>query len=183
MPRFVLAIVLVLSGALAAAAQNVTATARLGPGQTATVTAIRSTGEPARLEIALPKSTQRFDGIGEQLLPIKSGGKDSIIVAADLNGDGIDEIVVRGAVTADATALIVYRWDAQRHEFLPVDFTGDNDDEGKPFLFVEAGSTVSIDRAGAIEVASTRADQSGRTNTFIERYRWDGDGLKYAADN
>src|SRR5262249_6023853 len=128
-------------------------------------------------------STQRFEGIGEQLLPIKAGGKDSIIVAADLNGDGIDEILVHGSVTADSTALIVYRWDAQRHEFLPVDFSGDNQDEGKPFLFVEAGSIVSLDRAGVIEVASTRTDQSGRTNNFIERYRWDGDGLKYVADN
>src|SRR5262249_59924799 len=132
MSGFVLAIVFLFSGALAAAAQNATATVRLAPGQTATVTAIRSTGELARLEIALPKSTQRFQGIGEQLLPIKAGGKDSIIVAADLNGDGIDEILVHGSVSADSSALIWCRWDAQRHEFLPVYFSGDNQEIGRP---------------------------------------------------
>src|SRR5436853_2918847 len=93
MPRIVLATLFFLATALPAAAQNSSATARLGAGQTATITAVRATGEPARLEIALPKGTQRFDGIGEQFLSIKSGGKDSVIVIADLNGDGVDEIV------------------------------------------------------------------------------------------
>jgi len=183
MPRFVVATFFLLFSVLGAAAQNATATARLGPGQTATVTAIRAAGEPARVEVALPQGTQRFDGIGEQLLSIKAGGKDSVIAVMDLNGDGIDEIVMRGSVTNDASALIVYRWDPQRHQYLPVDFSGDNQDEGKPFLFVDAASTVSVDRSGIIEVASARTDQSGRTNSFIERYRWDGDGFKYAADN
>ena len=104
-------------------------------------------------------------------------------MVVDLNGDGIDEIVVRGSVTSDASAVIVYRWDGDRGEYLPTDFTADNQDEGKPFLFVDADSTVSVDRAGVIEVRATRTDQSGRTNSIIERYRWDGDGFKYAADN
>jgi hypothetical protein len=183
MPRIVLATFFFLATLLPAAAQTATATARLGQGRTVTVTAVRATGEPARLEIALPKGTQRFDGIGEQFLTIKSGGKDSIIVVADLNGDGIDEIVVRGSVTADASAVIVYRWDGDRGEYLPTDFTADDDGEGKPFLFVDAGSTVTIDRSGAIEVSATRTDQSGRTIAVLERYRWDGDGFKYAADH
>ena len=183
MPRIVLATLFLLATALPAAAQSATATARLGPGQTVTVTAVRATGEPARLEIALPKGTQRFDGIGEQFLTMKSGGKDSIIVVADLNGDGIDEIVVRGSVTADASAVIVYRWDGDRGEYLPTDFTADDQGEGKPFLFVEAASNVTVDRSGVIEVSATRTDQSGRTASVIERYRWDGNGFKYAADN
>jgi hypothetical protein len=183
MPRIVLATFFFLATALPVAAQSATATARLGPGQTVTVTAVRATGEPARLEIALPHGTQRFDGIGEQFLTIKSGGKDSVIVVADLNGDGIDEIVVRGSVTSDASAVIVYQWDSQRHEYLPVDFSSDNQEEGKPFLFVDPASTVSVDRSGAIEVSAIRTDQSGRTNTIVERYRWDGNGFKYAADH
>ena len=48
---------------------------------------------------------------------------------------------------------------------------------------MDADSTVSVDRAGVIEVKATRTDQSGRTNSIIERYRWDGDGFKYVADN
>jgi hypothetical protein len=183
MPRIVLATFFFLATLLPAAAQTATATARLGQGRTATVTAVRATGEPARLEIALPKGTQRFDGIGEQFLTMKSGGKDSVIVVADLNGDGIDEIVVRGSVTADASAVIVYRWDGDRGEYLPTDFTADDDGEGKPFLFVEAGSTVTVDHSGAIEVSTTRTDQSGRTTAVLERYRWDGNGFKYAADH
>jgi hypothetical protein len=183
MPRIVLATFFFLATALPAASQSAVATARLGAGQTATVTAIRATGEPARLEIALPKGTQRFDGVGEQFLTMKSGGKDSVIVVADLNGDGIDEIVVRGSVTADASAVIVYRWDGDRGEYLPTDFTADGQDEGKPFLFVEGDSTVTVDRSGTIEVAATRTDQSGRTASVVERYRWDGNGFKYAADH
>jgi hypothetical protein len=183
MTRIALATFFFLAALSPAAAQNATATARLGPGQTATVTAIRTTGEPARLEIALPQGTQRFDGVGDQFLTIKSGGKDSILVIADLNGDGIDEIVVRGSVTADASAVIVYRWDGERRQYLPVDFTGDNDDEGKPFLFVDGESAVAVDRSGTIEVSATRTDQSGRTNAVVERYRWDGNGFKYAADH
>ncbi len=183
MTRIVLATFFFLTTALPAAAQSATATARLGPGQTVTVTAVRETGEPARLEIALPKGTQRFDGIGDQFLTMKSGGKDSVIVVADLNGDGIDEIVVRGSVTADASAVIVYRWDGDRGEYLPADFTADDQGEGKPFLFVDADSTVTVDRSGAIEVNATRTDQSGRKSSVIERYRWDGDGFKYAADH
>jgi hypothetical protein len=183
MPRIVLATFLILATALPAAAQSATATARLGPGQIATVTAVRAAGEPARLEIALPKGTQRFDGVGEEFLTMKSGGKDSVIVIADLNGDGIDEIVVRGSVTADASAVIVYRWDGDRGEFLPTDFTADGQDEGKPFLFVEANSTVTVDRAGTIEVNTARTDQSGRTSSVLARYRWEGDGFKYAADH
>jgi hypothetical protein len=183
MPRIVLATFLFLATALPAVAQSATATARLGPGQIATITAVREVGEPARLEIALPKGTQRFDGVGEQFLTIKSGGKDSVIVVADLNGDGIDEIAVRGSVTADASAVFVYRWDGDRGEYLPTDFTADGQDEGKPFLFVDAASTVTIDRSGAIEVNTTRTDQSGRTSSVLERYRWDGNGFKYAADH
>jgi hypothetical protein len=183
MPRIVLATFFFLAMALPAAAQSATATARLGPGQTVTVTAVRASGESARLEIATPSGTQRFDGIGEQFLTMKSGGKDSIIVVADLNGDGIDEIIVRGSVTSDASAVIVYQWDGARREYLPLDFTADNQDEGKPFLFVDAASTVTIVRPGTIEVSATRTDQSGRANTVVERYRWDGNGFKYVADN
>jgi hypothetical protein len=183
MSRIVIATFFLLATALPAASQNATATARLGPGRTVTVTAVRAAGEPARLEIALPKGTQRFEGIGEQFLTIKSGGKDSVIVVADLNGDGVDEIVVRGSVTSDASAVIVYRWDGDRGEYLPTDFTADDQDEGKPFLFVDAASTVTIDHSGAIEVSATRTDQSGRANSVVERYRWDGNGFKFAADN
>ncbi len=183
MPQFVIATFFLLATVLPAAAQSATTTARLGLGQTATITAVRATGEPARLEIALPKGTQRFEGIGEQFLSLKSGGKDGIIVVADLNGDGVDEIVVRGSVTADASAVIVYRWDGDRGEYLPTDFTADDQDEGKPFLFVDAASTVTIDRSGTIEVGATRTDQSGRASSVVERYRWDGNGFKFAADN
>jgi len=182
MSRTVLATLFFLV-ALPALAQNATATARLGPGQTVTVTAVRATGEPARLEIALPQGTQRFDGIGDQFISMKSGGKDSILVIADLNGDGIDEIIVRGSVTTDASAVIVYQWDRDRHEYIPVDFTADNEDEGKPFLFVDGESSVTVDRAGAIEVSAVRTDQSGRKTAVLERYRWDGSGFKYAADH
>ena len=182
MSRIVLATFFCLATALPAAAQNASATARMGSGQMVTVTAVRIAGQPARIEIATPSGTQHFDGVGEQFLPIKSGGKDSFIVVADMNGDGIDEIVVRGSVTSDASALIAYQWSGARREYLQVDFTGENEDEGKPFLFVSPESSVTVNR-GLIEVGTVRINQSGRTNTFVERYRWEGNGFKHAADN
>ena len=182
MSRIFLATFFCFITALPAVAQNVSATARMGSGQMVTVTAVRTAGQPARLEIATPSGTQHFDGIGEQFLTIKSGGKDGFIVVADMNGDGIDEIAVRGSVTSDASALIVYQWNGARREYLPLDFTGDNEDEGKPFLFVDAASSVTVNR-GTIEVSTVRVDQSGRTNSFVERYRWEGNGFKFTADN
>jgi hypothetical protein len=169
------------AAAAPSSAQNATATARLGPGQSVTVTAAKATGDSASLEIALPKGAQRFDGIGEQFLSMKFGGRDSTLVITDLNGDGIDEIVVRGSVPPSASAIIVYKWDAQRGEYVPADFTTEQDEE-KPFLFADAKSPVIIEK-GVIEVRIERVDQSGRTASFVERYKWNGDGLHYSADN
>lgn len=170
-----------LATANPALSQSATATARLGPGQNVTVTAAKATGDSASLEIALPKGAQKLEGIGEQFLSMKFGGRDSTLVIADLNGDGVDEIVVRGSVPPTASAIIVYKWDTQRGEYFPVEFTTDQDEE-KPFLFADARSPVVVDKSG-IEVRVERTDQSGRTATFVERYKWDGDGFRFSADN
>ena len=114
-------------------------------------------------------------------LPMKFGGRDSTLVIADLNGDGVDEIVVRGSVPPAASAIIVYKWDAQRNEYIPAEFTNDQDEE-KPFLFADAKSPVLIDK-GVIEVRVERVDQSGRTASFVERYKWNGDGFRFTSDN
>jgi hypothetical protein len=170
-----------LAASTSSIAQNATATARLGPGQNVTVTAAKATGDSASLEIALPKGAQRFDGIGEQFLSMKFGGRDSTLIITDLNGDGIDEIVVRGSVPPTASAIIVYKWDPQRGEYVPVEFTNDQDEE-KPFLFADATSPVIVDKGG-IEVRVDRVDQSGRTASFVERYKWNGEGFRFSSDN
>lgn len=164
-----------------AAAQNATVTARLGPGQIVSVTANKMAGEGAYLEIALPKGVQRFDGIGEQLMSLRVNGRETLLAVADFNGDGIDAVIVRGSVPPEASAILVYQWDVQKGEYVPVEFTNDQDEE-KPFLFADAKSPVSIEKNG-IEIQVERVDQNGRKVSFVERYKWDGTRFHYAADN
>ncbi len=164
-----------------ALAQNATVTAHLGPGQTVNVTANKVASESAYIEIALPKGAQRFDGIGEQLMPFRVNGHDTLLAVEDFDGDGIDKIIVRGSVPPEASAILVYQWDGQKREYVQVEFTNDQD-EAKPFLFADAKSAVSIDKTG-IEIRVERADQNGRTASVIERYKWDGTSFHYAADN
>ena len=94
--------------------------------------------EHAYLEIALPKGAQRFDGIGDQFLTMKSGGRDSPLVIADLNGDGIDEIIVRGSVPPYPPASSSISGTPNAPNIFPVEFTDDKD-EDKPFCFNRRG--------------------------------------------
>lgn len=167
--------------AWAQSADTQLANARLGGGQSVTVNAVKPPEGAAYLEIALPGGAQKLEGLGERFLPVVAGGKQTPIAAADLNGDNVDEIVVRGQVTGTSGALLVLRWDAAQKQFLPVDFIDDRD-ERKPFLFTDNNSTVSLAKGG-IEVKVTRVDQSGRSATVLEKYRWDGDTLKYSEDH
>jgi hypothetical protein len=181
--RKVLSIAAVLFAAAMypAFAQGTSANARLGGGKTATVNAVKPVEGAAYLEIAFPSGTQKLDGLGDQFMPLKSGGRDATLVAADFNKDGIDEIVVRGQVTSTESAVLVFQWNAAQNQYLPIEITN-GDDDRKPFLFTDNASTVSVDN-GRIEVHLTRVDQSGRSAQVVERYRWDGDGLKYFEDH
>jgi len=157
------------------------ANARLGAGQSVRVSAVSPTEGPTYLEIALPEGAQKLEGLGERFLPIVISGRVAPIATADLSGDSIDEIIVRGQVTGSSSALVVLRWEAARKQFLPVDFIDDRD-EKKPFLFTDNSSTVSLAKGG-IEVKVSRVDQSGRSATVLEKYRWDNGALKYSEDH
>ncbi|HWK86789.1 MAG TPA: hypothetical protein VNQ34_04710 [Xanthobacteraceae bacterium] len=157
------------------------ANARLGGGQSVKVSAVSPAEGATYLEIALPEGAQKLEGLGERFLPIVTGGRTVSIAAADLSGDSIDEIVVRGQVTGSSGALVVLRWDAAQKQFLPVDFIDDRD-EKKPFLFTDNKSTVSLAKGG-VEVKVTRVDQSGRSAAVLEKYRWDNGTLKYSEDH
>jgi hypothetical protein len=157
------------------------ANARLGGGQSVKVSAVSPTEGAIYLEIALPEGPQKLEGLGERFLPIIAGGRPAPIAAADLSGDNIDEIVVRGQVTSGSSALVVLRWEPGQKQFMPVDFIDDRDDK-KPFLFTDNSSTVSLAKGG-IEVKVTRVDQSGRSAVVLEKYRWDNGTLKYSEDH
>lgn len=184
MPRpFVLAAALFLFAATNPAfARVVTATARLDAGRTATVNAVKEPDKVAYLEIALPQGPQRIGFIGDQFMPIKAGGRDSLLVVADLDGDGVDEIIVRGSISPETGSIIVLRWNAESGQYLPGQFTNDRG-EDKGFLFVNAASPVALDKNGSIEVKVERVDQSGRKATILERYRWEDGGYRYAEDH
>lgn len=169
------------AAAYPAFAETASASARLGGGKTAAVNAVKPAEGATYLEIALPTGTQKLDGLGEQFLPLRVRGRDASVVAADFDKDGVDEIVIRGQVTASDGAVIVLRWDASRNEFLPAAITN-SDDNTKPFLFAANSSTVAVENS-RIEVHLTRVDQSGRRAQVVERYHWDGNGLKYFEDH
>lgn len=186
MPRpFALAAALLIAAAMNTAfAQNTSATAtvRLGGGQTAMVSAVKEPDKVAYLDIALPQGTQRIDFIGDRLLPIRAGGRDSLLSIIDVNGDGVDEIIVRGSISPQTGSILVFRWNGEFKQYLPVPFTNDQG-EDKNFLFVDAASPVTLERNGTIEVKVERTDQSGRVTTIIERYRWEGEGYRYTEDH
>ena len=184
--RFVGALViatgLVSAAAFPSFAQDVRATARLGAGQTATATAKPLEGEGVLLEIALPGGgAQSFPGLGQALVSIDGKPGGAGLIARDLNGDGVDEIIIRGAVPPERGAMLVFRWDSAAGEFAPVDFTDDRDRTNK-FLVVDAREPV-IFGANAIEAQfmTTRAD--GRKSSHVARYRWTGKGFSASSDN
>lgn len=167
--------------ALPVSAQSMSATARLGGGKSVNVNAGKSAEGAAYIEVALPEGAQKIEGLGDRFMPLKSNGRETTIVAADINGDGIDEIIVRAAITSAASAILVYQWDAEQKQFFPVLFT-DGQDESKPFLFTDQNSAVSVEK-NIIVVNVTRVDQSGRSARIVEKYHWDGDGIKYFEDH
>ncbi len=163
-------------------AQDARATARLGGGLTATATAKPVEGEGVLLEIALPGgAAQSFPGLGQALVAIDGRPAGASLVARDLNGDGIDEIIIRGAVPPERGAMLVFRWDGGAGEFAPVDFTDDRDRTTK-FLVVDPREPVLF-QGGVIEAQYVTTRQDGRKSSHVMRYKWTGKGFSASSDN
>jgi hypothetical protein len=174
---------LVIAAASPSSAQDARATARLGGGQTATATAKPVEGEGVLLEIALPGgSAQSFPGLGQALVAVDGKPGGAGLLARDLTGDGIDEIIIRGAVPPDRGAMLVFRWDGGAGEFVPVDFTDDRDRTNK-FLVVDAREPVILNGSGVIEAQYVTTRQDGRKSSHVARYRWTGKGFSASGDN
>lgn len=184
--RFVGALV-ITAGLVSAAvfpsfAQDVLASARIGAGRTATATAKPVDGEGVLLEIALPGGgAQSFPGLGQALVPIDGKPGGAGLLARDLNGDGVDEIIIRGAVPPERGAMLVFRWDSAAGEFVPVDFTDDRDRTNK-FLVVDVREPVILG-ANAIEAQFVTTRSDGRKSSHVARYRWTGKGFSASSDN
>jgi hypothetical protein len=183
MPKLVasvLALLLAALAALPAAAQNAGATARIGAGQTAQVRASAG-ADGVLLEFLLPDGrSQSFPQLGQALVPFDGRG-GAALVARDINGDGVDEVILRGSVPPDRGALLAFRWSASTGEFVPITFTDDRD-RTNPFAVVDAKEPVLF-HPNAIEVQfeTTRAD--GRKSNHVARYRWNGQGFTQSTDN
>lgn len=184
MPRVpVLLTALCLLAALpaTASAQNANATARIGAGQTVQAKAA-STGEGVQLEFLLPDGrSQSFPQLGEALVPL-DGRAGAALVARDLNGDGVDEVIIRGSVPPERGAMLVFRWERTAGEFVPVTFTDDRD-RTNPFAVVDAREPVILHPNGAIEVQFVTTRQDGRKSSHVARYRWNGQGFTQSSDN
>lgn len=182
------AAILISLGMLAATgqellAQEARATARIGAGQTATAAAKVVNGEGVLLEIALPGGrSQSFPSLGEALVPIDGRPGGAGLLARDLNGDGIDEVIIRGSVPPERGAMLIFQWDRSAGEFVPVDFTDDRDRTNK-FLVVDAKEPVILQGSGAIEAQFVTTRGDGRKSSHVARYRWNGKGFTQSADN
>lgn len=164
-------------------AQSASVTARIGAGQTVRATAAEIPGEGVLLEIALPGGrAQSFPQLGMELVPFSGKPGDRGLIARDLNGDSLDEIIIRGSVPPNRGAVLVFRWERTVGEFVPMDFTDDRDQTTK-YLVVDFSAPVLIDGSGMIEAQyeSVRAD--GRKSYHVARYRWTGNGFVHSADN
>ena len=166
--------------ALPAAAQNASATARIGAGQTVQVRAAAGT-DGVLLEFLLPDGrSQSFPQLGEALVPLDGRG-GAALVARDLNGDGVDEVILRGSVPPDRGAMLAFRWSPSAGEFVPLTFTDDRD-RTNPFAVVDATEPVIL-QPGAIEVQFTTTRPDGRRSNHVARYRWNGQGFTQSSDN
>lgn len=173
----------VVAMAMEATAQTATVSAKIGRGQSAQATASVIENEGVLLEIALPDGrAQSFPQLGVELVPLTGKQGDRALLARDLDRDGTDEIIIRGAVPPKAGAVLIFRWDRAAGEFLPVAFTNDRDQTTK-YLVVDVAGPVLIDDSGTIEAQyeSTRSD--GRKSWHVARYRWNGKGYSQSADN
>jgi hypothetical protein len=185
--QFVAAI-LIAFGMLAATSHEISAqearvTVRIGAGQTATAAAKVVNGEGVLLEIALPGGgTQSFPSLGESLVPIDGKPGGAGLLARDLNGDGIDEVIIRGSVPPERGAMLIFQWSRAAGEFVPVEFTDDRDRTNK-FLVVDAKEPVILQASGAIEAQFVTTRPDGRKSSHVARYRWNGTRFTQSADN
>jgi hypothetical protein len=164
-------------------AQSTNVSARIGAGQTARITAAPVSGEGVLLEIALPSGrSQSFPQLGTELVAIDGKPGGAGLVARDLNGDGVDEVLVRGAVPPERGALLVFRWDRTSGEFAPVEFTNDRDQTTK-YLVVDPSLPIEIDPNGNIEAQYQSVRQDGRKSFHVARFRWTEKGYSQSTDN
>ncbi|MCC6948502.1 MAG: hypothetical protein IT539_12105 [Bradyrhizobiaceae bacterium] len=185
--RRVVACVVALAGiaglTTAAFAQNASVTARIGAGQSAQATAAVVPNDGVLLEISLPGGgAQSFPQLGLELVPLSGKAGERALLARDLDGDGADEIIIRGSVPPERGAVLIFRWDRTVGEFVPVTFTNDRDQTTK-YLVVDLAAPVLIDPAGTIEAQYETTRQDGRKSWHVARYRWTGQGYSQSADN
>lgn len=165
-----------------AVAQTASVTARIGAGQTAQAAAAPVPGDGVLLEIALPGGrSQSFPQLGTELVPLSGKPGDQALLARDLNGDGVDELIIRGSVPPRG-AVLVFRWDRTVGEFVPVDFTDDRDQTTK-YLVVDFDLPVLIGESGMIEAQYESTREDGRKSGYVLRYRWTENGYILSADN
>ena len=164
-------------------AQSTNVSARIGAGQTARITAAPVSGEGVLLEIALPSGrSQSFPQLGTDLVAIDGKPGGAGLLVRDLNGDGVDEILIRGAVPPERGALLVFRWDRTSGEFVPIEFTNDRDQTTR-YLIVDASLPVEIDANGNIEAHYESVRQDGRKSSHVARFRRTEKGYSQSTDN
>ena len=180
---FVVAVAILIGEARPVPAQSANASARIGAGQTVRVTAAPVSGEGVLLEIALPNGrSQSFSQLGVELVAIDGRPGGPGLIARDLNGDGVDEILIRGSVPPERGALLVFRWDRATGEYVPIEFTDDRDQTTK-YLVVDANLPVTFGENGAIEAQFQAVRQDGRKSYHVARYRWTEKGFSQSTDN
>jgi hypothetical protein len=168
-----------LATLLAASSAHAQAIPARGPGGAAVAVDSTNTENGVAITISVAgHEPQKLEGVGNALVPLKAGNRNAPIVAADIDGDGVDEILIRTS-TGNAGVLLVLRWNAAVNAYAPVPFTEDG--AQKRFLMVDLSQPVSFN--GKVIEANHDKFESGRMRLRVSRYRWDGSGFTYGADN
>ncbi|MGZ3692902.1 MAG: FG-GAP repeat protein [Bdellovibrionota bacterium] len=98
------------------------------------------------LSIRLPAGN--IQKIKEEFVPFEMEGAPAAIAILDLNGDGVEEFVVRAMIPPQSGALYVYTYSVKEKKFVPM-VTGKEADD--TFLPVDAVAPVAVDRTGHVK--------------------------------
>ena len=110
------------------------------------------------------------------------GANSGVLGHAYDESQTVDEVLLRGSVSPEMGAILVFQWNSAAGEFVPVQFTDDRD-QTNPFAVVDATEPVILHPSGDIEVQFETTRQDGRKTTHVARYRWNGQHYTHTADN
>jgi hypothetical protein len=150
--KFSFLAILLLSSSVAQAGEAI----NLGAAGKAEITMQEEGNGEYVLSIHLPAgNTQK---IRDEFVPFEMDGSPAAIAILDLDGDGVEEFVVRAMIPPQSGGLYVFRYSVKEKKFVPM-VTGKEADD--TFLSVDAVAPVRIDREGHVKARIAIRNEMG----------------------